>query len=94
MGFEGKKSKVRPCLLSACCFSKCFFAQENNQRRMSDPTGELEKRLENIKIRPITKSRSENQVLQDDDNGINEIEAIDFTKGNKIVSLMLFVCIP
>lgn len=77
-----RRNKTCSCFLSACCcFTKNSLAQDNNKRRMSDPSGDLEKKLENFKNRPIHKSRSENQVLQPDEYGINEIEATDFTKG-------------
>jgi len=48
---------------------------------MSDPSNDLEKQLDAWKGRPIHKSRSENQVSQQDEFGVNEIEATDFTKG-------------
>ncbi|XP_074593834.1 uncharacterized protein KIAA0930 homolog isoform X2 [Brevipalpus obovatus] len=74
------------CLLSACCLStNSSSAQDQDffRRRMSDPSNDLEKRLEAWKGRPIPKSRSENQVSQQDDYGVNEIEATDFSKEMK-----------
>ena len=70
------------CLLSACCLSDISSsAQDGYKRRMSDPSNDLEKQLDAWKGRPIHKSRSENQVSQQDEFGVNEIEATDFTKG-------------
>ncbi|XP_053205661.1 uncharacterized protein KIAA0930 homolog isoform X2 [Panonychus citri] len=51
------------------------------QRRMSDPSNELEKKLQSWKGKPLSKSRSANQVFNpEEESGINEVEATDFTE--------------
>lgn len=69
---------------SLSCFSCCSRAQHHDlvQRRMSDPSNELEKKLQSWKGKPLSKSRSANQVFNpEEESGINEVEATDFTEG-------------